>query len=825
LITVTDALGKQTKTTYDANGNRTSVTDPLGNQTQYQYDALNRLTQTTYPGGKTSATAWRTDGRKQSDTDQNGNITAYGYDADGRLNQVTQTNAATQQQTVYGYDSNGNKISQTDANGNITKWTYDANNRLTGRTLPAGQLETYQYDVNGNQSGHTDFLGNGTSFAYNNLNQLIQIKRPDGATIVTAYTPNSQVASITVSAATTGNPIQAGQTIYAYDANDRLTKQTNPDGSFIAYAYDANGNVTQISTVQGTVNLAYDSNQRLQSVTDIAGKTTAYTYDAAGRKATITNAAGVIETLAYDSNGRLLQMLYQNTGTPSTAGPVIGGTVYILAPNGQRTQIQQFDAQSTVANNTPSNPARTTVHSYDGVNRLTQEVQTDRAGNTSTIAYQYDKVGNRTQKTITTVAGTETIAYSYDANDRLTQETNTVGATQTQTNYTWDANGNLASKTVGSQITLYQWDSQNRLIEVNQGASQATAQPIAQYTYDANGNRIKKVEPQSGKVTLYRHDSNQPNALLVEEDVTQGSVTTTTTYTWGDNAQLIGMNVVGQQHYVVTDAQGSVLALTDASGNVTDTWAYDAFGNQVSRTGTSVNPFRYTGEYFDDAIGLQYNRARWYDASVGRFVSIDIIDGSLVNPVTLNKYVYAGSDPANNVDPDGRDFTAAGVMQGITTVSLLMTAADVGYQAGSILERIRGGGAVFSSDNIWSAAQIGLAIIPFSKLGKIKNAMEIMGVAKQFESLGFKIKIWDATDLAKGTRLYHFVQRLWERSIAPGDALKALAEGASWVDGKSGAIARVIQTADGQLNVIVDKGVIVTAYMGKLAKKFTQISP
>jgi len=161
-----------------------------------------------------------------------------------------------------------------------------------------------------------------------------------------------------------------------------------------------------------------------------------------------------------------------------------------------------------------------------------------------------------------------------------------------------------------------------------------------------------KVEP-NGKVTTYKFDSNQANAQLLEEDVTQGGVTTVTTYAWSNDGKLIGMNVGGQQRYPVLDAQGSVMALTDASGTITDTWTYDAFGNQTSRTGTTVNPFRYTSEYTDDTIGLQYNRARWYDPIVGRFNSIDQLDGKQAQPLTLNKYIYANSNPVTGRDPSG----------------------------------------------------------------------------------------------------------------------------------------------------------------------------
>jgi RHS repeat-associated protein len=88
------------------------------------------------------------------------------------------------------------------------------------------------------------------------------------------------------------------------------------------------------------------------------------------------------------------------------------------------------------------------------------------------------------------------------------------------------------------------------------------------------------------------------------------------------------------------------------------------------RTGTTENTYRYTGEYFDDAIGLQYNRARWYEANSGRFVSQDTWIGKSKYPITQNKYIYANVDPVNRIDPSGH-MSIAGSMAGIGGMAIL----------------------------------------------------------------------------------------------------------------------------------------------------------
>lgn len=644
LSTTTDAGGKTTQYGYDANGNRTSVTDANGKVTAFEYDALNRLFKTTYPDGKFVTVVWNNSGTKQSETDAAGNVIAFGYDAVGRLNQVTQTDAATAQVTVYGYDNLGNKTSQTDAEGRITKWTYDAANRVTSRTLPAGQTESFVYDAGGNMTSKKDFAGRVTAYGYDAAGRVNLVSRPDGASIVTSYTASGQVASVTVAG---GLGIQAGKTSYQYDANDRLTRQTNPDGSYIAYGYDANGNITERSIAAGTVRYAFDANQRLQSVTDYAGKATTYTYDAAGRLATTAMPNGVTATRSYDANGRILQLMHRRAD-----GSIVTGVRYTLAANGQRKVTEEFDGQSTMVGDVPASPARVNAYNYDSTGRLIQDKVSVRTGTViRTTDYVYDKVGNRKQKQETTAAGTETTTYVYDSNDRLSSESKSgVTGSTVQTVYAWDANGNLRAKSIGGITTVYVWNDDNRLIEVKQGASEGAAIPIAKYAYDANGNRISKTT--GDKATHFLTDSTFEYAQVLQETTDQGGVTQSLRYLWGNG--LIERVGAGEGIFYHANAQGSVMAVANSTGTVVGAYVFDAYGASESNNGDTGNAYRYTGEYFDESTKLQYNRARWYDADVGRFNAMDIFRGRASFPVTLNKYLYANGEPIRGYDPSGQ---------------------------------------------------------------------------------------------------------------------------------------------------------------------------
>jgi RHS repeat-associated protein len=88
---------------------------------------------------------------------------------------------------------------------------------------------------------------------------------------------------------------------------------------------------------------------------------------------------------------------------------------------------------------------------------------------------------------------------------------------------------------------------------------------------------------------------------------------------------------------------------------VTDTYTYDAFGVLLASTGATPNVYLYTGEQLDPNVGFYYLRARYYDAAIGRFITIDPRQGNIFEPVSLHRYLYGGANPVNNRDPSGLD--------------------------------------------------------------------------------------------------------------------------------------------------------------------------
>jgi len=101
--------------------------------------------------------------------------------------------------------------------------------------------------------------------------------------------------------------------------------------------------------------------------------------------------------------------------------------------------------------------------------------------------------------------------------------------------------------------------------------------------------------------------------------------------------------------------------LLGESGNVTDAYDYDAFGNLIIRSGTTDNAFTYRGEQMDRELGFENLRHRWMDPSTGRFVTRDTWLRSRARP-TAHSYSYGANDPVTFTDPLGQDITAAAVV-------------------------------------------------------------------------------------------------------------------------------------------------------------------
>jgi RHS repeat-associated protein len=149
------------------------------------------------------------------------------------------------------------------------------------------------------------------------------------------------------------------------------------------------------------------------------------------------------------------------------------------------------------------------------------------------------------------------------------------------------------------------------------------------------------------------------------------------------------------------DGLGSIRALTDETGTVTDRWSYTAFGELVSHQGSDPQAYLFAGAALDPNSGFYYLRARWMDPGVGRFASADTFAGSSFEPTTLHKYLYAGQDPVDRVDPSGLE-SLASVMVSFAVAG--MVNAMLGVVLGNNVPADPDFWSNFLRDFLWGAA-------------------------------------------------------------------------------------------------------------------------
>lgn len=402
------------------------------------------------------------------------------------------------------------------------------------------------------------------------------------------------------------------------------------EGRTVSYVYDLAGNIISITTPSGTTQYTYDELNRIKKVTDPSGKITEYTYDNVGNITNIINPNMTKVNYGYDTLDRLISV--ENRKQDNS---LISSYTYTLNSAGKRIKVTE-------------NGGREVKYTYDNIYRLIKEEITDPISGNNTISYTYDDVSNRLTKT----DNLGIINYTYDNNDRLTKEGNV--------DYTYDNNGNMLTRKVGASTINYAYDYENRLISIQGPGS------TIQHAYEPTGARISTTV--NGVTTKYINDINNNLSRVLEERNSSGNLLAN--YIYGNG--LISQYRSGLLSCYHADGLGSIRALTNATGAITDAYNYDAFGNIITKTGSSTNNFLFAGEQFDSEANQYFLRARYYIPGIGRFSSTDPYKGDELNTITLNKYIYGNADPVNNIDPSGQ-FTLVDALVALSIIACLVT--------------------------------------------------------------------------------------------------------------------------------------------------------
>ena len=365
-------------------------------------------------------------------------------------------------------------------------------------------------------------------------------------------------------------------------------------------------NITQVNSLSWTSSWRRDLNGNLTTLTYPGGATITCGYGEEDRLVKLTNnLAGGVFSFNYDAAGRLTGIDYPNGVAATNVWDLADrltefrhskGGAFVLRRLGyddaDRPIREEIDA-GAIPKPTGQSWRQETCDLADRVvSAFGKEV-----GVPATWAYGYDEAGNLLQTSRTMTGAVSTVSYTYDLAGRMTAITN--------------------------------------------GASVET------YVYDAGGSRVKRVKDSATRYFAldYADGFKRPLAEL------DSARTVVRRYVWAGAMLLAVVESNGVVRYAHSDGQGSVLALTDSAGNVTDQFAYGPYGEPWARTGTNDLPFRWLGgsgvAYAGDGLYLTYRRL--YDSSLKRFLQSDpkgIAGG-------LNLYAYGNLNPLVYVDPFG----------------------------------------------------------------------------------------------------------------------------------------------------------------------------
>ena len=284
--------------------------------------------------------------------------------------------------------------------------------------------------------------------------------------------------------------------------------------------------------------------------------------------------------------------------------------------------------------------------------------------------------------------------YKYNDSNQLIKRTNAKIWNDPGTTYSYDEDGNLiqeCDKTNSADPVTYEYTAENRLAAVKQGGVVLMA-----VMYDGDNNRVFELDntykwedcygdevliPENQRtedgdspkeqlaslvkggsnakgytLTEYINDINRENTEVLAEYGADEKVRQAYTYGESGIGERISVDKSTESSYYLYDGRNSVTGILTETANLTNSYQYDPYGNLTSGTADGVNYYGYNGEFTNVKTGLQYLRARYYNAENGTFTTEDSDLGTTENPLTRNRYAYTSNNPVNYDDPTGHSW-------------------------------------------------------------------------------------------------------------------------------------------------------------------------
>jgi len=631
--------------------------------TKYTHDAHGRLTQTTDPSGHVTSVAYYTTGFKNTETVTAVNrVTTYRYDRYGRadsttmpggavftvsldsLNRTRTSRGPNGVHVTYAYDSLSRVRSITDAKGQTYQYTYnplgwlltqinaDTNHTLSART------DSFFYSAAGLVTKHRDRNAKATSMAYDSLGRIVTLTLADGRVTKYGYDPNglfqadSNAASIDTSKTDvtglthTAFTKQAGQSYTVTstsDANGLLRSTVLKKGTTtwdsLSYTYDADLRLSEMSTITGGV-----ANTFFHYAAD--GLLTSWKLPTSGNDSVLVGYSQTHQPISLSYSRTSLDTLDEFLAR-DTLDRVVQQAIGPLGSMNDTVRFFAYDSTGRLTTYADSLSADSLIcvpdpHGQDG------EHCTPSGGWTfvSQASYTYDSANNRTDLDAVLTPGNRATTFN--------------GYT-----LTYDNAGNLTHKSKTGFDQYYYWNSIGQLDSV------VTNGVKVSFDYDGQGRRVSK---RTGFDLRYIYAGSQ---LMAEVDSSNTTIAQKIYryYPGVDNPHSV-KEVSGTYYYLSGIGTPGIVAVIDSTGKIKNRYRYNPWGGLEDSLETATNVLKFAGREYDPETHLYYNRARYYDPQLARFISEDPIGQSAGS----NQYAYAGNDPVGATDPSGQCWNANG---------------------------------------------------------------------------------------------------------------------------------------------------------------------
>ncbi len=620
--------------TYDALGRVLSVRDEAGHTTHYGYDAVwGNADSVTNAVGSIVHAILDSHGRTASYIDGVDSSVTFAYDSLNRQIAVYQGGSGTTVQTVFDGLLPTTVI---DRNSNHTTTHYNALGWATDRCDPTGHCTYYRYDASGRLTSETNRRGQRIDRTYDRLGRLLVKSGDSTSTDTFAY--NADEHGVTAWNATETDSLRVHFGTSTLGRADTVTTHVNGTRFQVIHgdlSSWAGVDSTVITTTAPSVTfrkryLYADTTTGLVSSYNDGFSTMTYSYTSDRLQSATTNVSGTLNTLFLPSHAVEWTQFSASSLTNLNRSQAYD---HLLRINQIATVFQS--------------PGNGTSFAYDSLGRLAQTqilvgcttavadtisgmTWGSCSGHSVPNVYTYDNEGNRTSQ-----GGT------YDTGNRV--------LTSNGFTYTHDLDGNIIRKYNSStgEDHQYTWSSDGRLTDVYYNDGLGDSPLIVHYDYNAYGQPVlRSLDSSLDRVWVYDRGQllGEFNAANGEQRVAEYLYNPGVDDPYG---VITGATTPTRIDYLKLDESGSVLGAYEGT-TITMTASYDDWGVPSVGVGQAGN-LLWKSLHHDEYTGLYYVRARWYDPSLGRFMSEDPAGfAGGVNP-----YTFADDDPINGSDPSG----------------------------------------------------------------------------------------------------------------------------------------------------------------------------